>query len=239
MFKPRVLAVITARGGSKGFPGKNLHIVRGAPLIAWTIQAAQESSLVDHVILSSDDNEIIETARRYGCDAPFVRPDKLSSDTASSSDVLIHALNEVEEFFDIVVLLQPTSPLRTKADIDGSIEMILKTGAAAVISVRPARISPFWLLNLNSEGLIVPLFPEGERHYRRQDMPEVYTPNGAIYAITTEKFVREKTLFPLETRGWIMPPERSIDIDTIEDIEYLDYLCLRYPEIRDHFILNQ
>ena len=232
---PKVLAVIAARGGSKGLPRKNLHLVRGIPLIAWTIFAAQKATTIDRIILSSDDDEIIRTARLFNCEVPFIRPSFLSSDTAASSDVLIHALQTLDEAFDIVILLQPTSPLRTAADIDGSIEMILKTSAPAVISVCRRQTSPFWLLHLNSEGVISPVFPDCERHNRRQDVPEVFEPNGAIYLVRVESFVKEQTLFPKETRGWIMPPERSIDIDTLEDIEYLDFLCARYPEIDSFF----
>ncbi len=230
MTKPSVLAVITARGGSKGVPGKNIRPVCGLPLIAWTIAAARGARTVDRLILSSDDAAIIDMARRYGCEVPFVRPAELATDSATSTDVLAHAIEALEQRYDLVLLLQPTSPLRTAADIDAAVELLCATGAPGVIAVCPSEEPPYWLLCMDTEGAVSPLFPEQERPRRRQDAPPTYRPNGALYLVPTEAFLRERTLLPEGTRGWVMPMQRSVDIDTMEDIDYLEYLCSRHPE---------
>lgn len=129
--KSKVLALITARGGSKGLPRKNVLQVAGRPLIAWTIEAALKSNIVDRVVLSSDDNEIIETAKSWGCSVPFRRPAHLANDTASSMQVVLHALEQLPGF-DYVILLQPTSPLRTASDIDAAFHELKSTGRLVV-----------------------------------------------------------------------------------------------------------
>lgn len=230
MPKPSVLAVITARGGSKGLPGKNIHPVGGLPLIAWTILAARAARTIDRLILSSDDEEIIATAKAYGCEVPFIRPLELATDTASSIDVLVHAVQGLPERYDLVLLLQPTSPLRTAEDIDGAIALMLSSGAPAVISVMASQKPPHWMYQLDSTGCLVPLFPEQDRPIRRQDASPVYLPNGALYLVEVQQLLRKRTLIPHGSRPWIMPAQRSVDIDSLEDMEYLEYLCSRHPE---------
>lgn len=147
----RVLAIIPARGGSKGVTRKNIRNLAGMPLIAWTIEEAKKSKYIDRLILSSEDNEIIETAKEYGCDIPFVRPVHLAEDTTSGIEPVLHALKEIVGY-DYVILLQPTSPLRIVEDIDGCIENLIETKSPACVSVTEPTNSPYWMYTVNSEG---------------------------------------------------------------------------------------
>lgn len=227
----RTLAVIVARGGSKGLPGKNIRPVHGLPLIAWTILAARRARRIDRLVLSSDDPAIIAVAREYGCEAPFVRPAPLATDEAGSADVLAHAIQSLDETFDLAVLLQPTSPLRSAEDIDASVDLLIASGAPSVISVCQTGQSPFWMYSLNPDGILVPLIPARDRPARRQDAPPAYAPNGAVYVVRTARFLADRRFVHDDTRAWLMPPRRSVDIDTQEDLDWLEFLCERYPEL--------
>lgn len=215
-----VLAVITARGGSKGLPRKNLAPFRGAPLIAWTIRAAQASPGIDRLILSSDDAEIIETARSLGCEAPFQRASELAGDTAASIDVLLDAADRVPGY-DIVVLLQPTSPLRTADDIEATLTVMAETGAPGAVSVSEAPCHPYLIFGRDAAGRLSPFVekPVG-LGWRRQDLPPAYRVNGAVYAADLAWLRAERTLCKAgETAAYEMPVQRSIDIDTLEDLQ--------------------
>lgn len=213
-----VLAVVTARGGSKGLPRKNVLPLAGRPLIGWTIAAARTSRCVTRVIVSTDDAEIAAAACTEGADVPFVRPAYLSSDTASSIDVLKHALQECPGY-DYVVLLQPTSPLRTADDIDGAFQQMLAHRATTCVSVCEVNESP-WLMYLRQEdGRITRLLPEPVGGTRRQDLPVAYRLNGAVYFARTEWFLANSRLIDEATVGYVMPPERSVDIDTCADFD--------------------
>src|SRR5690349_10929106 len=142
-----VLGLIAARGGSKGVPGKNIFVVNGRPLIQWSIDAARASRYIDRLILSSDNPAIMDVARNAGCEVPFRRDDALASDTASAIDVVADALMRVPGY-SIVVLLQPTSPLRIAGDIDGAIELLVSSGAGACVTVREADEHPYWMFRL-------------------------------------------------------------------------------------------
>lgn len=220
-----VLAVITARGGSKGLPGKNLRPLRGRPLIGWTIAAAQASRRLDRVVLSSDDPDIIAAAETLGCEAPFRRAPDLAGDAAASIDVVLDALERVPGF-DVVVLLQPTSPLRTAADIDGTLERMAATGAPACVSVAEAPSHPWLVFGQDARGRLDPFAPApAEASLRRQDLPPAWVLNGAVYAADAAWLRRERTfLKPGETAAWPMPPARSIDIDTLADFEAAERL---------------
>lgn len=212
----KVLAIIAARGGSKGLPRKNVLPAGGRPLIAWTIEAALKSNCISRVILSSDDEEIIATALEYGCEVPFRRPADLSSDTASSMDVVFHALDQVPGY-DYVMLLQPTSPLRTAEDIDAAFALLRKSQAPACVSVCPVEESPYWMYRLEHESRLHRIFdlPEGVK--RRQDLPKVYLLNGAIYVAKVSWYLVARTFLTADTVGYVMPRDRSLDIDTAED----------------------
>lgn len=216
-----VLAVITARGGSKGVPGKNILPVGGKPLLAWTIDAALASRAIDRVILSSDDAAIIDAAQRHGCDVPFVREAALATDTASSVDVVLDALARVCGH-DIVVLLQPTSPLRTAEDIDATLARLVASGAPACVTVREAEDHPYWTFAQDAAGRLRRYAePAGGVPSRRQDLPPAWCLNGAVYAARIDWFLRERTFLAPTTVAQPMPVSRSLDIDTPEDLQRL------------------
>ena len=166
------LAVIIARGGSKGLPGKNLRALGGKPLIAWTIEAAARSRYLDRVVLSSDDAQIIAVARRWGCEVPFVRPAHLAADDVPAVDPLLHAAQFVGGA-DYVTLLQPTSPFRTSADIDGCIARCIDSGAPSCVTVAPVRKSPAWMFHLEADQLR-PVLGGSVDVYLRQQLPPAF-----------------------------------------------------------------
>lgn len=217
----RVLAVIPARGGSKGVPGKNIRNVGGKPLIAWTIEAAHAAKCVDRVIVSSDDSAIIAVARAAGCDVPFIRERHLAEDGTPTIDVVLDALERCAGF-DWVVTLQPTSPLRTAEDIDGAIERCVEAGAPACVSVCRAQESPYWMVTVGENGRLRPLMPEGQ-FTRRQDLPPAYILNGAVYVANATWLARERRFVTAETVGYEMPVERSHDLDTLSDFRHLEF----------------
>ncbi|HHY22121.1 MAG TPA: acylneuraminate cytidylyltransferase family protein [Bacilli bacterium] len=218
-----VLAIIPARGGSKGVPRKNIRDLAGKPLIAWTIDEAKKSKFIDRLILSSEDEEIIEVAKSYGCEVPFVRPRHLAEDTTPGIEPVLHAIKEVEGY-DYVMLLQPTSPLRTVEDIDRCIEKIIKFNDPACVSVAEPDTSPYWMYTLNCNDQIKPLIPQDTVAVRRQELPTVYSLNGAVYIAKTDWLRHTKSFLTEETIAYIMPRERSYDIDTEEDFQWCEWV---------------
>lgn len=210
-----VLAVIPARGGSKGVPRKNLRLVGGKPLLAWTVEAAAKSRYLDRCILSSEDPEINKTAKSLGCDVPFIRPVELAGDLVTTIQVVQHALHELSGY-DLIVILQPTSPLRLAIDIDACLERLVEHNAPACVSVAQSK-GPWWTYSINADGQLRPLM-DSKLVLRRQDLPQTYVLNGAVYAIRTEIFLKAKTFLPPGVVGYAMPTERSLDIDTELDI---------------------
>lgn len=213
-----VLALVPARGGSKGLPGKNIRPVDGRPLLDFTVAAARASRSVDRVVLSTDDDAIAQVALASGCEVPFRRPAQLASDEARSIDVVFHALDSLPAH-DLVVLLQPTSPLRAAADIDAACTALIDSGAPACVSVTLAEQSPWWMYCLDDGQHLRPLLDTPGAATRRQDLPAVYTLNGAVYVARTEWLRRSGTFVTADTVAYVMPQERSIDIDTLEDFE--------------------
>jgi len=221
-----VLALVTARGGSKGVPGKNVMPVGGKPLIAWTLDAARGSRYVDRLVLSSDDAGIIGVAREHGCDAPFIRSAALATDSASSIDVVLDALERLPGY-DVIVLLQPTSPLRSTGDIDATLERLVSTGAPACVTVRPAEEHPYWTFKVGPDGRLSRFAePAAGLPLRRQDLPPAWCLNGAVYAARTPWFRIERSFLSPATVAQPMPAERSIDIDTPADVERLRALLV-------------
>lgn len=213
-----VLALVVARGGSKGLPGKNVLPVLGRPLIQWTIDAAKASRYIDRLVLSTDDPTIMDVARRGGCDVPFRRAAELATDEASSVDVVVDALQRVPGY-DILVLLQPTSPLRSAGDIDGALDMLIATGAPSCITTRPAQEHPYWTYRADAQGRLTPYAqPSGDMPHRRQELPPAWCVNGAVYAVRVGQFMQDLSFHTPETVGYPMPAERSVDIDTAEDV---------------------
>lgn len=215
----RVLAVIAARGGSKGLPRKNLAAFRGRPLIHWTILAAQASKRVDRVILSSDDAEIIAAAAEAGCEAPFVREARLATDEAASLNVVLDAVDRVGGH-EVVVLLQPTSPLRTAEDIDGVLAAMEEAGADSCVSVVAAETHPYLVYWPDEAGRAQAYVERDGERTRRQDFPPAFSLNGAVYAARV-KWLRRSGGFvvPGETLLYEMPASRSADIDTQSDLD--------------------
>lgn len=223
-----ILAVIPARGGSKGLPHKNILPLGGRPLLAWTVTAARSSRLLDRFVLSSEDQEIIAVARSLGCEVPFVRPRELADDDTPGILPVLHALRVLPEHYDYVVLLQPTSPLRGAADIDACIERCHTMGAPACVSVTPATKSPYWYHRLDERGRLRPLL-DGPGASRRQDLPESFLLNGAVYVARARWLQESKTFLTDETVGWVMPRERSLDIDSREDLAQCELLLSQVP----------
>ncbi|MFJ8257662.1 cytidylyltransferase domain-containing protein [Peribacillus asahii] len=222
----KVLAVIPARGGSKGVLRKNIRNLFRKPLLAWTIEAGKQSKYIDRLIVSSEDSEIIEVAKTFGADVPFIRPKHLAQDQTPGIDPVIHALKELPDY-DYVVLLQPTSPLRLVEDIDGCIEQLLNTGAPACVSVTEPEKSPYWMYMLQEGGLMQPLISQKEVAVRRQDLPSVYALNGAVYVARSEWLYETKSFLTEETVAFIMPKSRSYDIDTEEDFLLCEWMITK------------
>lgn len=213
-----VLALVTARGGSRGLARKNLREVGGRSLLERAIQAGQGAQTVDRVVLSSDDPEIIRAALLAGCEVPFVRPPSLANDEARSIDVLRHALETLPERYDLLVLLQPTSPLRLAEDIDGAVMFCLDSGAPACVSVAPAAKTPYWMHSLGDRGLLHPILPAFQMVPRRQDLPEAYALNGAVFVAYCDWLMAHEDFLSPDTVGYVMPKERSVDIDDELDL---------------------
>jgi CMP-N,N'-diacetyllegionaminic acid synthase len=223
----KILGVITARGGSKGLPGKNLRPLAGKPLIAHTIDTARASNAFDRVILSTDDEAIAAAARSRGCDVPFMRPSDLARDETPHLPVLQHAVQWLADHDryspDAVMILQPTSPLRRAQDICQSIALLETSGADSVVSVSevPAHYNPMRTLRIDANGL-ASLFVSGEpvrrRINRRQDMPDAWTMNGAIYLFRTSVLhAEEPSLYGDRTAAYVMPAVYGISIDSLDD----------------------
>lgn len=220
----RVLALITARGGSKRLPRKNIIELAGKPLIAWTIEAARKSRYVDSIVVSTDDDEIAQISERFGAQIPFRRPDALASDTASSNEVILHALSVLKNEFDLLVLLQPTSPLRTAKHIDESLEELFLKGAEGVISVAPCEHSPLWSNTLPESGSMNN-FIRSNVNTRSQDLDKYYRLNGAVYAFHIESILAQKGIFYSENvYSYIMLAEYSVDIDSELDFKIAEVL---------------
>lgn len=223
----RVLGVIPARGGSKGVPNKNLRKLRGKPLVNYTVEAAVASRL-DRTVVSTDSPLIAEAARGSGGDVPFLRPAEIAGDEAHPMQAVLHALDAVQEAgdaaYDAVMMLQPTTPMRTVEDIDQAIHTLSSTAADSVISVvdvgatHPARMK-----YLDSGRLIDPPFCEAHENQRRQELRPMYIRNGAIY-LTRAEILRRQSFKGDDCRAWVMPEDRSVNIDTLRDFAYAEWL---------------
>ncbi len=224
----KILGIITARGGSKGIPGKNIKPLAGKPLIVYTIEAARQSGVFDRIILSTDDEKIADVARAHGCEVPFMRPAELAQDTTPHLPVLQHAvahLREHEQYkSDAVMILQPTAPLRTAEHVREAVAVFKKNDVDSVVSVCevPGHYNPHWQLTMDGENALT-IFTTGaplaELVRRRQDLPKTYTRNGAIYLFKTNLlFHPEKpSFYGVRTIGYLMGAEFSINIDGMED----------------------
>ena len=222
-----LLAIIPARGGSKRLVGKNIKELFTKPLVAWTIEAALKSKYVGRVVVSTDDQEISDISKKYGAEVPFLRPRELSEDGSSSLSVVRHAIESLDETFDAVVLLQPTSPLRTEFHIDQAFELMEKNHANAVISVCEVDHPVEWTNTLPKDGNMRGFIAEEHRNKRSQDLEKRYRLNGAIYLVKTNLVFTDAGFMPEEgTYAYIMDRESSVDIDDMVDFKMAESLAM-------------
>ena len=224
----RVLGVVPARGGSKGIPRKNVRLLAGRPLLAWTAEAALAARRLARVVLTTDDEEIAEVGRRCGLEVPFLRPAELALDDTPTLPVLQHAVAELEragDRFDAVCLLQPTSPLRRAGDIDGCIDLLETSGLDAVVSVLPVppEHNPHWVYFRDGEGLLRLATGEDQPIPRRQELPPAFHRDGAVYVTRRDVLMNGNSLFGRRLGGYLAD-SRSVNLDTPADWERAERL---------------
>jgi CMP-N-acetylneuraminic acid synthetase len=232
----RVLGVVTARGGSKGIPRKNLALLAGKPLLAYTAEAALAARRLARVVLSTDDEEIATLGSKLGLEVPFLRPPELARDDTPSLPVVQDVVRRLEaggDRYDAIFILQPTNPLRLVSDIDGAIELLERTGADSVISFadvgerHPARMK-----FIDAEGRVVdPPFAEAFEGQRRQDLARLYLRDGSVYLTRRDVLMDQSSIKGRDCRAWLMPGERACNIDSPLDI-FLAEQLLRYASTR-------
>jgi len=223
--KLNIIAIIPARGGSKGIPRKNIKMIAGKELIAYSINAGKSSRYIKNLFVSTEDDDIEEVSRRYGADI-IKRPSELAEDDSPTIDVILNCL----EYFhknkikvDVILLLQATSPLRTSQDIDQAIEQFVNGEGDSLISVCELSHSPYWSLKLE-DGYLEPNFGRDYLNMRRQDLPLLYAPNGSLFIATPDYLLKNKTFYSEKTLPYLMPAERSIDIDNDLDFKLAELI---------------
>jgi len=221
-----MVALIPARGGSKGLPKKNLKLLKGLPLISYTIIAAKKAKCIDKVIVSTDDEGIASISREYGAEVPFIRPTCLAEDDSPAIDVYLHAIEELEKTHRIVLddicVLLPTCPLRTWVDIDKAYSIYIMKKADSVISFTQESHPIYWNKFIDTNGRFVNIFDEDYLE-NRQKLRLSYYPNGGIYIFKTT-LLRQRKYYSDKSYAYIMPRERSVDIDTQNDFAYAEFL---------------
>ena len=222
-FNKKILALIPARGGSKGIKNKNITLLTGKPLIAYTIEAAEKSKYIDTIVVSTDSNKIAEISKQYGALVPFLRPHELAQDTSQTIDVVIHAIQELNKFreYDALLLLQPTQPLRSEEDIDGAIEKYFSCGEKSLVSISEVEDHPLLIRQIDEMGKLTKILNVSST-CRRQDMPKFYRVNGCIY-INKISDINQSTSFNDNEVPYIMSQKRSVDIDEPIDLELAEY----------------
>ena len=224
----RALGIVTARSGSKGILDKNITPLAGRPLVVWTLQAASEAALLGRLVLSTDSEKIASVAAEASGVEIIKRPSDLAQDDTPHVDVLLHILDELDgegsATPSYIVLLQPTSPLRTGADIDAAIRLAYESDAPAVVSVCEADTHPYLTYRLDEAGHLIPFIDAPVGYRRRQSLPPAYAPNGAVYVIRVDVLRRERTLYPAGTLASPMPRERSVDVDTELDLRVAEMM---------------
>ncbi len=229
----KILGVIPARGGSKGVKNKNIREINNHPLLAYTIRTSLKSNLITDVVVSTDAKEIQDIALKYGAQSPFLRPDYLSGDTAMAIPTIQHAVLEMEKLkgikYDYVIMLQPTTPLKLTSDIDSSLKRIINEDAEGIISVvtvdnnHPMKMKKFIGEN-GISGLLIDYEKPPFENCPRQLLPPVFIVNGAIYATKRDVLINDNTFQGRKCLGYIMPPERSVNIDTEFDLYLAEYI---------------
>lgn len=233
----KVLAIIPARGGSKGLPKKNIKPLLGKPLIAWTIKQAEESKYTDKIIVSSEDDEILNISKQYGAEI-IRRPEEYAKDTSPTSDAIMHVIQELEnknEFYDILILLEPTSPLRKENDIDNAINQFVLNyeQAESLVSVGEIHLENPFITKVIENGYIKPLIGTSKNIYQRQLYPKVYLPYGVIYLTTVSNFKKFRTFYLERTMPYFIERWQNYEIDDIYDFicveNILKYILSREP----------
>lgn len=223
-----IVAIVPARAGSKRLPRKNVLPLGNKPLIQWTLDAAKASGVIDLIVVTSDDTEVLSIAEKSAVKT-IVRPEHLATDTSTTIDVILHTLEALRSeniYPKRVMLLQPTSPLRTAEDIKGAVKKMESTNAASVISVCTTEHSPLWCNTLDDNGCMDNFLPPEIINKRSQDLPIYYRLNGAIYLILTEKLITKKSFFTIKSFAFLMKRENSVDIDNIFDFNFAKQLIL-------------
>lgn len=232
------VAFIFARGGSKGVPRKNIRNLGGLPLVSHSIRTAHQCPSIERVVVSTDDEEIAKVAREYGAEVPFIRPPELAGDRSSEYEAWKHAINAFEELcqekVDIFVSLPPTSPLRAVEDVENCIREFTETEADMVITVKEASRSPYFNMVRNDQqgfSQLVNLAPDGTRYIRRQDVPTVYDMTTVAYVSSPEFILNSEAIFSGKVRSVLVPDERAIDIDTLLDFEFAEFLTAQKEKV--------
>lgn len=221
----KILAVIPARGGSKGLPGKNIRPLCDKPLIGWSIELANRTDAIDKVVVSTDDAVIAEVARQFAADVPFMRPAELATDEATTRDALVHCVENLPEQFDFLVLLQPTTPLRTAHTLEACIELSIKTDRA-VISASPSKKALEWMFYRKDNGIDFVLGDRAQGQ-RRQDCSPTYFVDGCVYCLPIHRLLNHQQILDTDVLTVLSQPQEAVDIDTLEDFEYCEYLLKR------------
>lgn len=218
----KVLAIIPARGGSKGLPGKNIRPLQGLPLLAWPIKAALNSRYIDRVIVTTDDTHIAEIAKQHGADVPFIRPAHLALDSSPSSEAILHALDFCamdEGEYDYVVLLEPTSPLTESADVDSALEMLIAGNGRAIVGASRVKSShPVYCATIGDDKFLKPYHRDSfAKPVRRQDVDDLYFFDGSLYISEVKKYRETVTFYHESTLPYIVPAWKALEIDTLLD----------------------
>jgi CMP-N-acetylneuraminic acid synthetase len=223
------LGLIPAKGGSTRFPQKNIARLGGRTLLEWTAAAARESGLIDRLVLSTEDDAVIAAARAAGIEAPFRRPEQLARDPAGIVEVALHALDELDAaglHYDTLVILPPTSPLRSADDIRAAHELFVRHRRAFVMSVSEFGHTPFAAMKIAADGTLQPHFPEYLGR-KSQEMPRAYRPNGAVHVLDVARFRQARSYFAQPLIPYVMPAERSVDVDTRADLALAEAMLRR------------
>lgn len=233
-----ILAVIPARGGSKGLPGKNIITLAGKPLIAWTLEVALASKYIDKIFVSTDSLEIANVVKEYVVDVPFLRPAELATDTATTYSVVKHVLNyyeNINQSFDYLILLEPTSPLREVKDVDEAIELLLdnRDKADSVVSISEVIAThPFFDVMMDKQGRLLPYTQDFSGMMRRQDIPKLYFLEGTIYASDTKEYLARKGFCHDRTLGFIVPKWKSFEVDDMVDLFCIENILKNIENIK-------
>ena len=222
MSKIKILGLIPARGGSKGLPKKNLYLFNKKPLIQWTIECALESNSLDRIIVNTDDESIADFSRSKGVEVPFLREPHLAQDDSRIVDAVLNVLEKIINF-DFILLLQPTSPLRTKEDITNIIKLQKQYNASSLVSVCEAKENPALFYEINNDNYLSKSFKQ-YKGSNRQEYKRNYIINGALYFSSVENLKKNKSFITNKTIPYVMPRERSIDIDDITDIRWGEFI---------------